>query len=505
YDYGGSGTNPVSVENPGVSGYEVTAAAQVQIDGSVVTQIFGHATWNGPVTGKGILTVSADGMTTTLLKDADNNGSYEHTEVAVTRIDGSIHKVVTNDPGGGHPIQTITTDVSADGQSTSVITASGTTGTGTTTNVGVEFVSPGTTNDTITGSAGDDQISGGAGNDTINAGAGDDFIDGGIGADTMNGGAGNDTFVVDNASDQVVEAAGQGTDTILSSITYTINDSDVENLTLTGPAAISGTGNGSNNVLTGNSAANALVGGAGNDTFYGGAGNDAIVGQTGNDTIYGGTGNDYSNGGDGDDIFVFQRGDGADAIDDELDAVTTASADINAASALGVSATGIVNVWVGGYYWQTATNSLLKRIEAGTGDTLVLQGVRAQDLSFSWNGTDSGNLLVSIAGGPAGDSVNLIQQRFAGHIEKLTLDDIGTMAFAVATLPGATLNGSVNNDVLFGLAGGETLWGNGGSDVIYAGAGNDVLAAGTGDDTLVGGTGNDYENGEGGSDRYVYR
>lgn len=504
-DFDGNGNGfQLSIANPDVTNYEYKAVAQKQIDGSVVTTIT-EKNSSGSIVAKGIMTTSVDGMTTTLLKDADNNGTYEHQEVAVTRVDESIRKVVTDYNATGVITQTVTTDVSADGKSTSVVTATATTGTGTTTGTGVEFIATGTTNDTITGSAGDDHIQGGAGVDTLNGGAGDDVLDGGTGADIMKGNAGNDTYIVDDAGDQVIENVSEGTDTVLSSVTYTISDVDVENLTLTGAVAINGTGNSANNVLIGNSAANLIVGGAGNDTFYGGAGNDAIVGQTGNDTIYGGIGNDYSNGGDGDDIFIFQRGDGADAIDDELDAVTTAAADINAASALGVSATGIVNVWVGGYYWQTATNSLLKRLEAGTGDTLVLQGVRSQDLSFSWNGTDSGNLLVSIAGGPAGDSVNLIQQRLAGHIEKLTLDDIGTMAFVVATAPGATVNGSANNDVLFGLAGGETLWGNGGNDVIYAGAGNDVLAGGIGDDTLVGGTGADYENGEGGSDRYVYK
>ncbi|TPI51151.1 calcium-binding protein, partial [Mesorhizobium sp. B3-1-8] len=513
YDYGGSGTNPVSVENPGVSGYEVTAIAQVQIDGSVVTQISGHATWNGPVTQKGILTVSADGMTTTLLKDADNNGTYEHKEVAVTRIDGSIQKIVTDYNSSGTVTQTVTMDVSADGQSTSVITANATTGTGTTTSVGVEFMSPGTTNDTITGSAGDDQINGGAGNDTINAGAGDDFIDGGIGADTMNGGAGNDTYVVDNASDQVSEAASQGTDTVLSSVTYTISDSDVENLTLTGTASINGNGNTSANVLTGNSGDNMLDAGSGNDTIYGGAGNDFLLGNNGDDTVYGGVGADYMNGGDGSDTLVYQRGDGADRIEDFTVAATTASSDINAANALNVKAGGIVDTWVGGYYWQASTNSLLKAGATSGSDTLKLTGgITADNLSFAWGGPGLDNLLVTIAGGPAGDSINLSQYGIAdshgnaiGKIEKLQLDGLSAMNLVVARSAGAAANGGTGSNIIFGLAGNETLRGNTGADIIYGGAGNDVLSAGTGDDTLVGGTGNDYENGEGGSDRYVYR
>lgn len=506
YDYGGSGTNPVSVENPGVSGYEVTAAAQVQIDGSVVTQIFGHATWNGPVTGKGILTVSADGMTTTLLKDADNNGSYEHTEVAVTRIDGSIQKIVTDYYYNFAVTQTVTTDVSADGQSTSVITANATTGTGTTSSVGVEFMSPGTTNDTITGSAGDDQINGGAGNDTINGGAGDDFIDGGIGADTMNGGAGNDTYVVDNVSDVVGEAASQGTDTVLSSITYTISDSDVENLTLTGSAAINGTGNSSANVLTGNAAANTLAGGGGNDTLYGGAGNDILTASTGNDTLVGGAGNDYQNGEDGDDTYIFQRGDGSDTIEDFAMVATTASSDISAAQSLGVSASGVVNTWVGGYYFQTSSNSLLKLISAGS-DTLSLQGgIKGEDLSFSWTGVGSDNLRIDIAGGPAGDSILIDQWKTtAARVGLLSLDGVGTMEFQVAGAAGATLNGTTASEMLFGIGGGESINGNGGNDIFYGGAGNDYLWGGAGTDSFFGGTGNDYENGASGDDKYIFK
>jgi Ca2+-binding RTX toxin-like protein len=48
-----------------------------------------------------------------------------------------------------------------------------------------------------------------------------------------------------------------------------------ENLTLTGDAAINGTGNALNNVLTGNSAGNVLIGGTGDDTYVLGRGSHA--------------------------------------------------------------------------------------------------------------------------------------------------------------------------------------------------------------------------------------
>jgi Ca2+-binding RTX toxin-like protein len=79
--------------------------------------------------------------------------------------------------------------------------------------------------------------------------------------------------VVDSVSDVVVENANEGTDTVQSSVSYTLSD-NVENLTLTGASAIDGTGNALNNVLIGNSANNLLDGGAGADTMFGGAGDD---------------------------------------------------------------------------------------------------------------------------------------------------------------------------------------------------------------------------------------
>ena len=75
----------------------------------------------------------------------------------------------------------------------------------------------------------------------------------------MIGGPGNDTYIVDNTGDLVTENDGEGMDAVQSSLTYTLA-ANVDNLTLTGAAAIDGIGNALDNVLTGNSAVNTLTG-----------------------------------------------------------------------------------------------------------------------------------------------------------------------------------------------------------------------------------------------------
>ena len=125
---------------------------------------------------------------------------------------------------------------------------------------------------------------GNAGNNVITGNGANNILDGGTGIDTLIGGLGNDTYVVDSATDTIAELTNGGTDTIQSSVTYTIAALvNVENLTLTGAAAINGTGNAGNNVITGNGANNILNGGAGNDILTGGLGKDTLTGGLGVD------------------------------------------------------------------------------------------------------------------------------------------------------------------------------------------------------------------------------
>ncbi len=134
-------------------------------------------------------------------------------------------------------------------------------------------------NDTLNGLDGSDWLIAGLGTDTLNGGNGNDFLDGGVGADAMAGGVGDDTYRVDNAGDVVTEAAGEGNDTVETtlgsfSLAGLVN---LENLRFIGSTGFVGTGNAGNNFLIGSTGADTLNGGAGVDTLVGDAGTDSFV------------------------------------------------------------------------------------------------------------------------------------------------------------------------------------------------------------------------------------
>jgi Ca2+-binding RTX toxin-like protein len=302
-----------------------------------------------------------------------------------------------------------------------------------------------------------DSLSGLGGNDSLVGGSGNDTLDGGTGNDTMIGGLGDDLYIVNSAKDKVVEAAKGGRDTIWSSVTLNLSTfaTQVENLLLSGSAALSGTGNALDNVLTGNSGNNTLSGLDGNDLIDGKAGKDKLLGGNGADTLdggdgidtlEGGTGNDVISGGLGADAITFNRGDGQDLIHADTQDTITLGAGITQAD-LKIGQLGA-----------SAANAVV--LSLGSTDTITL------DNAGSWDG-----LSLVFADG-----------------SRLKGADIYKQSTEPANL---SLTGTAGADTLTGGDGRDTLSGGAGDDSLFGGNANDLLDGGTGQDTLDGGAGND--------------
>jgi Ca2+-binding RTX toxin-like protein len=136
---------------------------------------------------------------------------------------------------------------------------------------GLQLLSATTGNFDLTGNAFSNSL---VGNNSANV------LNGGAGADRLNGRGGNDTYIVDNAGDQVIEASGGGSDTVLARTSYALAaGQEIEALQLlvsTGDQTFS---------LTGNAFANSLVGNIGDNVLDGGAGSDRLTGRDGDDTF----------------------------------------------------------------------------------------------------------------------------------------------------------------------------------------------------------------------------
>jgi Ca2+-binding RTX toxin-like protein len=110
--------------------------------------------------------------------------------------------------------------------------------------------------------------------------AGDDVLLGAAGANVFVGGPGDDTFEVDDPGDIVFEALGEGNDTVLASVGYTLGaNARVEFLkaAATVTSGLTLTGNGFANTIVGSAFADTLIGAGGADTLTGGGGPDRFT------------------------------------------------------------------------------------------------------------------------------------------------------------------------------------------------------------------------------------
>ena len=157
-----------------------------------------------------------------------------------------------------------------------------------------------------TGNALDNYIVGNSSANELRGGAGADTLVGNGGADKFYGGTGDDTYVITFGTEQIVENAGEGIDTVRAQTSYMLG-ANLENLVLINGGRSAGFSNELNNQITGTTGANRLEGRAGADTLNGGGGDDTLVGGKGDDQLIGG---------DGADSFVLVKGDGHDVIRD---------------------------------------------------------------------------------------------------------------------------------------------------------------------------------------------
>ena len=319
---------------------------------------------------------------------------------------------------------------------------------------------------TGTGNNSNNVVTGNAANNTLTGGAGDDILDGGAGADTLRGGTGDDSYVVDSAGDSVTEYGGEGTDLVQSSVTRTLSDY-IENLTLTGTAAINGTGNDSNNVLVGNAAANTLNGGYGSDTMRGGAGNDTYVVDYASDVV-------MENPDEGIDLV---RSSESWTLGDNVENLALTGSDY-------INGTGnaLDNVLTG----NGAENTLI-----GSAGNDTLDGGSNDDRMRGGAGNDiyvvdhTGDVVTEYADEGTDLVQSSVSRTLGANVEKLIL--VGTAAInGTGNTLANVLNGNAAANMLNGGAGADTMLGGAGDDIYVVDNAGDVVTenAGEGNDLV---------------------
>ena len=277
--------------------------------------------------------------------------------------------------------------------------------------------------------------------------SGNNLLAGGGAADVLNGGIGNDTYFVDDAGDAVFENAGQGNDTVFSTVHFAL-PANVETLVLQGSADLQGYGNGLLNTIFGNSGNNLIDGGTAADSMRGGVGNDTYFVEDAGDTV------------------VENAAQGNDAV----------FASVN----YGLSANLETLVLQGIADLQGYGNGLVNVIYGNTGNNL-LNGFASADLMVGGAGSDTyfvddtSDAAFEVAGQGNDAVFSTAHYGLAADVETLVLQG------------GADLQGYGNNqaNTLYGNTGNNLLNGAGGADTMVGGIGNDTYFVDNGLDQVV--------------------
>ncbi len=290
-------------------------------------------------------------------------------------------------------------------------------------------------------------------NQTIVGNAGDNKLTGGGGADKMLGGWGNDLYYVDNSGDRAMEVAGQGVDTVYTSVSYTLRTtSQVEYLRTADEAGTESIN------LSGNEFDQTIVGNAGANSLVGGGGADDMLGRLGNDVYYIDNGADRA-------IEAF--GQGLDAVYTTVSYGLRAGSEIEVLRALYSTATTGIHL-SGNEFSQSIFGTAGNDVINGGGGPDKMVGDLGNDAYYV---DDVADRTIEVAGGGS-DTVYAslsYSLRSDAVIETLrTTNDAGTAAI--------NLNGNAFD---------QTLIGNAGANILNGGAGNDKLVGGGGADTFA--------------------
>ncbi len=325
----------------------------------------------------------------------------------------------------------------------------------------------------LTGNAQANFLDGGAGADLLDGGDGDDLLDGGTGADVLKGGLGDDWYIVDEAADEVIELADQGTDTVFARVSYTLAPTAaVERLYAEIP------GDTTPLALIGNKGTNELRGNAGNNLLHGGGGEgDVLIGLDGDDIYYTDVASTQ---------IVEAAGGGTDVLYTSVSYSLGGGVSVEVLSTNSHGATTAINL-TGNSFNQTLLGNAGANILHGGGGTDILAGFGGDDIYY----TDVAATLVVEAVNGGNDALYTSVSYVLGKgVEIETLSTNSRGATTAINLTGnafdQTIIGNAGNNILHGGGGIDILYGFGGDDVYYTdvaatmvieadGAGNDAL------------------------------
>jgi len=344
----------------------------------------------------------------------------------------------------------------------------------------------------IFGNDGANILEGGGGDDALFGYLGNDTLNGGTGVDTLVGGLGDDTYFIDTIDDVLQEFAGQGRDTVYTTVNFRLRDTDDIELLIADPR-----GGTSGLNLAGNGIANLIFGNDGVNILEGGGGDDALFGYLGNDTLNGGLGVDTMVGGLGDDIYFI------DTIDDVLQEFSGEGRDIVYTTVnFRLRETDDIELLVadprGGTSALNLAGNGIANLIFGNDGVNILEGGGGNDALYGYLGNDTlnGGLGVDTMVGGLGDDIYFVDtiddilQEFSGQGRDFVYstvsyrlrasDDIEVLlADPRASTAAINLTGNDLVNSLIGNAGANVLDGKGGNDFLTGNEGADSFGFST--------------------------